>query len=305
MRKVDLIVLLFTITFFSFRHVGKAQEIELWPKGLPKGSRPIASEKAERLKRKNTSETIFYVDKPCLVPFLLEGKKNQGCAVVVCPGGGYHVLAWQKEGIEIAKWLNTLGINAFVLRYRVPRRDPEKPHLEPLQDAQRAMRLVRSGAQRWNLDPHRIGMLGFSAGGHLTITTALYCKKKTYEPFDAVDKFSPRPDFIIPIYPAYLGAKYRDDIPELGPLVKEVSSCPPTFIAVTWDDRMRAAQAALFFVKLKKADIPAELHVFAKGGHGYGMRPSPHPVSKLWPQLCAAWLKEMGFIGSKAKVSKQ
>ncbi len=299
-RTILSALFLFPVSVFTAQEA-RAGEIQLWPQGLPKESKVLPPERISKLRARNTPENIFYVGKPCLVPFPAPEKCNTGCAIVVCPGGGYNMLAWKKEGIEIAEWLNSLGVNAFVLKYRVPRRDPKRPYFEPLQDAQRAVRLVRHNASKWKVDAKRIGMLGFSAGGHLTIMTGLHFDLQTYDPVDSADTVSARPDFLVPIYPAYLGDDLRDDVAALGSLAKVTSSCPPTFMAVTWDDRMRGAQSALFFVELKKAGVTAELHVFSKGGHGYGLRPCPHPVAQMWPKLCAAWLHECGFLRTEQK----
>ncbi len=294
--------------FLGFASLGRAAEhevVELWPTGLPSDAKPLPPQVVAKLKKQNNSKHIMYVERPSLTLFPVPKDKATGCAVIVCPGGGYNMLAWKKEGIEIAQWLNKLGVFAAVLKYRVPRRDRQRIHWEPLQDAQRAIRLVRQHAQQWNIDPHRIGVLGFSAGGHLTVMTGTHFDEKTYPPVDEADQLSCRPDFLIPIYAAYLGDHYNDSVPQLGKLVHVTKNTPPTFMAVTWDDKMRGAQAALLFVELKKAGVPAELHVFTKGGHGYGLRPSPNPVAQTWPKLCEKWLKSMGLLKRNANSSTQ
>jgi acetyl esterase/lipase len=263
--------------------------IRLWPNGLPEGARPVDPNRIEALKAKQTSQRITYVEHPSITLFRAPAEKANGCAVVVCPGGGYNILAWEKEGIEIAEWFNSLGVTAVVLKYRVPRRDPRELHREPLQDAQRAIRLVRKHAPRWGVDSRRVGILGFSAGGHLTIMAGTHWDERTYDKVDDADDLSCRPDFMCPIYAAYLADEYKDNVAELGPLVKVTSETPPTFMAVTQDDKMRGAQAALLFVELTKADVPAELHVYTKGGHGYGIRPSENPVS-TWHHRLAEWI---------------
>ena len=212
--------------------------------------------------------------------------------------GAYNILAWPKEGLEVAEWFNSIGVTAFVLKYRVPRRNPDKIHWEQLQDVQRGIRVVRHQADKWKLDPDRIGTLGFSAGGHLTVMSGVQYHTKTYDKVDEADELSCRPDFICPIYAAYLGENYNDKVAELGELVTVTKETPPTFMAVTWDDSMRGAQSALLFVRLKEHGVPAELHAFAKGGHGYGMRPSENPVSS-WNNNLAAWMKSSGLLESK------
>jgi acetyl esterase/lipase len=239
---------------------------------------------------------VTYVAEPTLTVYRAPHDKANGCAVVICPGGGYNILAWDKEGTEIAEWLNSIGVTAVLLKYRVPRRDKDQPHVAPLQDAQRTIRLTRKNADAWGIDPQRIGVLGFSAGGHLTVMTGTQWDQTTYPRVDEVDDLSCRPDFLVPIYAAYLGDK--QDRWKLSPLVRVTEQTPPTFMAVTYDDKDRGAQAALFLVELKKAGVPAELHVYVRGGHGYGLRPSDNAVS-TWPQRCAEWMRATGLLDAK------
>ena len=269
--------------------------IRLWPDGLPDGAYPLDPKRVESLKAKQTSERITYVEHPSLTLYRAPAEKANGCAVVICPGGGYNILALEKEGTEIAEWFNSLGVTAAVLKYRVPRRDPQKPHGEPLQDAQRAIRLVRKHATEWGIDSRRVGILGFSAGGHLTVMAGTHWDERTYENNDDADKLSCRPDFMCPIYAAYLGDGYKDNVAELGPLVKVTPETPPTFLAVTQDDKMRGAQAALLFVELTKTGVPAEIHVYTKGGHGYGIRPSETQAT-TWHHRLAEWMRAGGLL---------
>lgn len=264
--------------------------LALWPDGLPPGAQPIAPERAEPLKAKTDMEHIQYVDEPTITLYHAPSSLATGRSVLICPGGGYNVLAWTKEGLELAEWFNSIGVTAAVLKYRVPRRDPAHPHVEPLQDAQRALRLLRHHAQEWGIDPNEIGIMGFSAGGHLAIMAGTHWDRPAYEPRDEIDSTSCRPDFLCPIYAAYLGDDYRDDTAQLGQLVRVTKETPSTFMAVTADDKMRAGQAALLFVELRKHDVSAELHIYAKGGHGYGIRPSNNSVS-TWHHRLADWLK--------------
>jgi acetyl esterase/lipase len=273
-------------------------EIDLWPTGLPAGAAKLDPKKIDELKSKQAKDTrglLMYVDSPTLTVYPAPKDKHNGCAIVICPGGGYNILAWQHEGVELAKWFNSIGVTAFVLKYRVPRRDPEKIHWEPMQDVQRAIRLVRHKAKDWNIDPNRIGTLGFSAGGHLTVMSGTQYNTKSYEPVDEADEESCRPDFMCPIYAAYLGEKYRDNVAELGSLVNVTKDTPPTFLAVTADDSMRGAQSALLFAELNKNKVTAEVHVYSKGGHGYGIRDDGLPVNQ-WHHQLEAWLKQNGFL---------
>jgi acetyl esterase/lipase len=274
--------------------------IKLWPNGLPESARPVDPERIKSLKAKHDPEHIYYVEQPTLTLYRAPADKANGCAVVICPGGGYNVLAWTKEGVEIAQWFNSIGVTAVILKYRVPRRDPDRPHWEPLQDAQRAIRLVRKHAADWGVDPKRIGILGFSAGGHLTAMAGMHSDQRTYDRVDDADDLSCRPDFMCPIYAAYLADGYKDNVAELGSLVRVNAKTPPTFLAVTQDDTMRGAQSALLFIELKKAGVPAELHVYTKGGHGYGIRPSKNPVS-TWHRRLAQWMRASGLVKSRAK----
>ena len=275
-------------------------EFEIWPGELPAGSVKFDDAQIEKFKAKTTEERIAYVERATLTPYPAPKDKANGCAVIVCPGGGYNILAWPKEGLEVAEWFNTIGVTAFVLKYRVPRRIPDKIHWEPMQDIQRAIRVVRQDAKKWGIDPDRIGTLGFSAGGNLTVMSGVQYNTKCYDRVDEADDLSARPDFICPIYCAYLGPEYNDkDSAELGPLVTVTKQTPPTFMAVTWDDAMRGAQSALLFARLREHNVPAELHAFTKGGHGYGMRPSKNPVSH-WNEHLHAWMKTTGLLGKQA-----
>lgn len=276
-------------------NAAEPEEIQIWPGELPAGSIQFPAEQIEKLKAKETEERISYVDRATLTVYPAPETNATGCAIVICPGGGYNILAWPKEGLEVAEWFNSIGVTAFVLKYRVPRRQPEKIHWEPMQDVQRAIRVIRQDAEKWKIDPSRIGTLGFSAGGHLTVMSGVQFNTQCYERVDEADDLSCRPDFMCPIYAAYLGEDYKDKVAELGSLVTVTQETPPTFMAVTWDDAMRGAQSALLFARLRENGVPAELHAYTRGGHGYGMRPSDNPVSQ-WNKQLQSWLKSLGFI---------
>ena len=276
-------------------------EVEIWPNGLPAGAVVFDADKAKELTEATKVHPrghILFVDKPTLTVHQAPEESANGSAVVICPGGGYQVLAWQHEGVELAEWFNSIGVTAFILKYRVPRRIPDNIHWEPMQDVQRAIRLVRHNADQYKIDANRIGVLGFSAGGHLTVMSAVQYGTKCYEPTDEIDKVSARPNFVCPIYAAYLGDDYKNNVAELGALVTVTKETPPMFLAVTWGDKMRGAQSALLLAKLKEHNVPAELHVYQNGGHGYGIRKSKLPVSK-WHHHLATWLKFNGYFKAK------
>lgn len=282
----------------SFLIAQDRPSIEIWPKGLPAGSIKLPLAKVKDLKEKEKVHPrghVLYCDTPTLSVYLADPKIATGCGVIICPGGSYNVLAWQHEGVQLAEWFNSIGVTAFILKYRVPRRNPNKIHWEPMQDVQRAIRVVRQDAAKFKIAPDRIGVLGFSAGGHLTVMAGVQYDTQCYEPVDEVDSLSARPDFICPIYAAYLGDGYSDAKAELGSLVKVTDQTPPAFMAVTWDDKFRGAQSALLFAKLKEHGVPAEFHGYSKGGHGYGIRESELPVSK-WHHQLESWLKVSGFL---------
>ena len=279
------------------------ETIQLWPNGLPDGSVELPADKIAKLKKREANDprgNKLYVDSPTLTVYQAPEELATGCAVVICPGGAYNVLAWKKEGLEVAEWFNTIGVSAFVLEYRVPRRIPDKIHWEPMQDVQRAIRLVRHQAEQHEIDPERIGVLGFSAGGHLSIMAGTHYDTECYKPQDEVDQQSARPNFLCPIYASYLGDGYTENKAELGSLVDVTPETPPAFMAATWDDKFRGAQSALLFARFKEHGVPAEFHGYTKGGHGYGIRESEHAVSK-WHLQLEQWLKSSGFTSTESE----
>jgi acetyl esterase/lipase len=286
---------LFAVFSVLAASASETNEMKVWPGAVPGEADfkpPAANPKAKAPKDDGTIR-VALVTEPTITLFRAPAGKANGTAVLVCPGGAYNILAFNKEGTEIAEWLNSIGVTAAVLKYRVPRRSNETPHAAPLQDAQRGLRLMRQHAAEWGINPKSVGILGFSAGGHLTVMAGTHWGETTYPKQDAADELSCRPDFLIPIYPAYLGDE-RTPGP-LSPLVRVTKETPPTFCAVTSDDALRGMNAALLYVELKKAGVPAELHVYTRGGHGYGMRPSENPVH-TWPQRCEEWMGAMGLL---------
>jgi acetyl esterase/lipase len=218
---------------------------------------------------------------------------DTGTAIIICPGGGHHILALNHEGTETAEWLTTLGVTGIVLKYRVPSRTPDGQRwLAAVQDAQRAVSLVRSKAKEWEFDPRRIGILGFSAGGE-TAGLASYFSDRQYPPIDEVDQVSFRPDFAMLIYPAYFEkpgqpATMRDD-------VTITKNAPPTFLVHAWDDPVTVFSSLHIATELRKVGVPTELHIYATGGHGYGMRDTGENVN-TWPQRATDWLKQSHLL---------
>lgn len=299
-------VLFLVLWSFGLCHCGgqNPQVIEVWPTTVPDETGAIGPEQSRMspsLDRKQVEVTestrmITGVTKPTITVYRPTQDKNIGTAVLICPGGGYWNLYWQLEGEEVADWLNSLGVTGIILKYRVPRR-PDEPQSEParrpLQDAQRAIRLVRSKAADLGVNPHRIGIVGFSAGGHLAIATALNFEKRTYEPFDAIDKISCRPDFAILVYPGYLKAQDKD---ELAPGLHIPAGAPPVFLAHGGADIISPPEHSIVtYLALRRAGIPAELHIYASAAHDFGVRPSDQPCS-TWTAACANWMRFQGFL---------
>ena len=274
--------------------IAEPKIVKVFPNGLPADAVKLPEDRIAKLKAANTDERIAYVAEPTLTLYPAPKDVATGCGVVICPGGGYNILAWNKEGIELAQWFNKIGVSAAVLKYRVPRRTPDIHH-EPLQDVQRAIRLFRSMADEMRVDVNRVGVLGFSAGGHLTVMSGTKYDELAYPKSDAIDEISARPNFICPIYCAYLGNNYSDNKSELGDLVKITKETPPAFLAVTFDDVHRGVQSALLVAEYKKAGVPAEAHIYAKGGHRYGIRPTGNPV-ETWHHRLAEWLESSGWL---------
>ncbi|MEX2186287.1 MAG: alpha/beta hydrolase [Pirellulales bacterium] len=273
------------------------EAIEIWPGGRAPGD--TAQLDAERDMTKPTDQLIAgkrvarigNVSVPTIQVFSPPADKNNGAAVVICPGGGHHILAYDLEGTEVAQWLNTIGTTGIVLKYRVPFRDPDNRSQAAVQDAQRAMSLVRSKAEEWKIDSQRIGILGFSAGGETAARAAL-AQSRTYERQDAVDDVSSRPDFAVLVYAAGFATKdnerLRDDI-------RVTDKAPPMFFAHAYDDGVRIENSLLLFMRLKQVGVPAELHGYATGGHGFGLRRTEQPCT-TWPLRCEEWMRTMKLV---------
>lgn len=233
------------------------------------------------------------VSTPTLAVYKPAPDKDTGAAVLVCPGGGYHILAMDLEGTEVCEWLNSIGVTGVLLKYRVPRREGRPPHAAPLQDAQRAMGMVRHNAKELGIDPKRIGVLGFSAGGHLAAALSNIHQERTYPEVDDADKESCRPDFSVLIYPAYLTKDNQGEV--LAPEMTVSSNTPPTFLVMAQDDPVKVENPLVYFKALKDAKVPAAMHLYPTGGHGYGLRRTEQDVT-TWPDRAADWMRSNGWL---------
>jgi acetyl esterase/lipase len=282
------------------------KQIPIWPDGAPdmEGvSQPaesvLVAETPDALAG-HTSEAVFDVTSPTMTVFPPKGT-NTGAAMIVFPGGGFRAVVLTLEGTEICDWLTSKGITCVLSKYRVPKGNHYWDedchcHITPkipraLQDAQRTIRLVRAKAKELNVDPDKIGVIGFSAGGYLVAQTSNIFEP-AYKPVDAVDELSSRPDFAVALYPGHLcrpGAR-------LDPGIHVTKRTPPTFLLQAWDDPVdEICNSTVYARALDGAGVPAEVHLFAKGGHAFGLRRKEHPVSS-WPSLVENWLKEMGIL---------
>jgi acetyl esterase/lipase len=275
-------------------HAAEPVTLPLWPQGAPEPA-GFTLEAEKEIPKKNDADVkrVTNVSVPTITVYKPE--KPNGTAVIVCPGGGYSILAIEHEGTQVCEYLNTLGITCVLLKYRVPARDKMNPSKEPLQDAQRAIGLVRHHAAEWGIKPDRVGILGFSAGGHLTVMTSLHPNERTYTQDPALDVADATPNFSIPVYPAYLVTK--EDTFTLKPEVVVTDKAPPMCLVHAGDDKGQTSSSgsALLYLEYKKLNLPAELHIYAKGGHGFGMRKSGLPTAD-WLVRCGEWIKSMGWL---------
>ena len=236
------------------------------------------------------------VSAPTLTLYPAKGVTGPNPAVVVFPGGGYHILAMDLEGTEVCDWLNSAGVTCVLLKYRVPDSCPYPNYPGALQDAQRAVGLVRQHAAEWGIDPSRVGVLGFSAGGHLAAALSTHFDKRVYDPIDAADQLSCRPDFAVLVYPAYLTQEQQSFAP--SPDLVPTAATPPTFLVQAEDDPVHVENVLVYAQQLKNAKVPAELHVYAQGGHGYGLRRTALPVT-TWPQSVETWLRTIHILPAR------
>lgn len=308
LKKVILFIPLFFCSIVSQAHSWQPTsgytQIPIWPKNHIPDQRPT-----------QIPETVRVIKKPMVAgkSWLLVGPvstptitvyppkiKNNGSAIVVFPGGGYWILAMDLEGTEVCDWLTSKGTTCILLKYRVPGEDINGKGLGPrsgpypdsplaLEDAQRTISLVRYNAEKWHINPHKIGVLGFSAGGHLVAAISTHFKKRLYKPIDAVDTVSCRPDFAIALYPGHLWLNHKKFV--LNPNVPVTNQTPPTFLLQAENDHVDNVNDSLvYYIALKNANVPVEMHLYAQGGHAFGLRHTSSPITN-WPKLVEAWLK--------------
>jgi acetyl esterase/lipase len=278
-------------------------QVPIWPGAVP-DARPVAGPEVATTDKDfliagRPVVGVGKVSQPTMTVYSPKGK-NTGAAVVVFPGGGYWDLAIDLEGTEVCDWLTSKGITCVLSKYRVPgdglfpRSGPYPKSPMALEDAQRTMGLVRFHAAEWHIDPHKIGVLGFSAGGHLVAAMSTNFKRRLYPAVDAADKESCRPDFAVALYPGHL---WIDDQKfQLNPNVPVTRETPPTFLLQAEDDPVDNVNHSLvYYMALKKAGVPVEMHLYAHGGHAFGLRRTKLPVTG-WPQLVETWLGTIGMI---------
>jgi acetyl esterase/lipase len=279
-------------------------QVQIWP-GTAPDAQPVAGPEDETTAVKSlvagrTWVFVGHVSQPTMTVYSPTGK-NTGAAVVVFPGGGYEILAIDLEGTEVCDWLTSNGITCVLLKYRVPGAGlspesgayPKSPMA--LEDAQRTVGLVRFRAAEWHIDPHKIGVLGFSAGGHLVAAISTHFEQRLYPSVDAADNESCRPDFAVALYPGHMLENTTKDF-ELNPYVPVTSQTPPTFLVQAEDDSVDTVNNSLvYYIALKKAGVPVEMHLYPHGGHAFGLRRTEFPITG-WPQLVETWLGTIGVI---------
>jgi acetyl esterase/lipase len=273
-------------------------QLPIWPGAVPDALPAAKSESGD------VDGGIYDVSRPTITVYPAKGH-NTGVALVVFPGGGYQNLAMRGEGSDVCDWAITRGITCVLLKYRVPDSGPTRknghmfypPVQTALQDAQRTLGLVRQHSAEWQVDPHKIGVIGFSAGGHLVAAISTHFQERTYPKADHADELSCRPDFAIALYPGHLWTPGTELT--LRPDIRVRPDTPPTFLVHAEDDAVDPVKHSLaYYLALQKAGVPAEMHLYLKGGHGFGIRPSKLPVS-LWPMLAEQWLHAIGVLATR------
>src|SRR5580700_4418930 len=276
-------------------------QVPIWPGAVP-DQQPVAGPEVAKTTGKEflvagrPAVGVSHVSQPTMTVYSSTGK-NTGAAVIVFPGGGYEDLAIDLEGTEVCDWLTATGITCVLLKYRVPDSGPYPKSSAALQDAQRALGIVRAHAAEWQIDPQRIGVLGFSAGAHLAAALSTHFEQRLYDPIDAADKLSCRPDFAVIVYPGYLALAEQNFAPNGE--IHVTDKTPPSFIVQAEDDPVHVENSTVYFLALKNAKVPAEMHLYAQGGHGYGLRRTALPVTG-WPQLVETWFRTIQILPAAA-----
>lgn len=288
--------LLFLLSALPLSAAGPV-ELKLWPDGPPGKMQPHSKATEDFIRTKAGKSTITDIAEPTITVYRPE--KPNGTSVIVAPGGGYVFLSAIHEGSQVCEWLNTLGVTGILLKYRTPTRDEAAPHEKPVQDAAKAIAIVREHAKEWNLDPKRVGLLGFSAGGNLLAHIACDRDWSRY-PANFDQMAAGMPNFGIMIY----GGGFVDykEPTKLKEGFTVPADAPPLFLACAHDDGQNPTAATVLYLEYKKHNIPCELHLFTKGGHGFGMRDNKQPIN-LWPQRCAAWMEVMGWLPTLNKLN--
>lgn len=280
--KLFIFILVF-MSMFTQSHSQDSTVLHLWPDDVPDLTAPKHAPKVTADDSRGVIRLTDVTD-PILTVFTPDTGLANGRGILICPGGGYQILAINLEGNEIAHWFNSLGYTAFVLQYRVPNK-----RKGALQDVQRAMRTIRAQASKWHVNPQQLGVIGFSAGGSLAARISTEYDTDWYKPVDQKDSLSSRPDFALLIYPAYLDLGKNNT---LTPELKVDEHTPPMFIFQTADDPYGHSSLVMAGA-LREAKVTVEMHLYPEGGHGYGLRPG-NPGAEVWPSLAAKWLKEQG-----------
>jgi acetyl esterase/lipase len=283
----------FCVMSLFFSSAAQEKTIRLFPKGAP-GQTAALEEEADESGNRVAGETVLRITNvsvPTVTIYNPSEEVANGSALVVCPGGGYNLLAYDLEGDEVCLWLNELGITAILLKYRVPQPPGSGKHEAPLQDLQRAVSYVRANAKALNIDPDRIGVMGFSAGAHLSVMACNSFDRRAYPAVDEVDRASCRPNFCLLVYPAYLDGENF----QLAPEIQVSSKTPPTMLIQTEDDRSFINSSLFYYYALKQAGVPVWMHLYHRGGHGYGLRDTGAVVNS-WPDRAEDWFREIGII---------
>ena len=291
---------------FAWQPSAGHRQIPIWPSTMPAGQQGSVPESTGTVDRSLVAGRpwiyVSQVSKPTLTVYSPKGK-NTGAAVIVFPGGGYRVLAIDLEGTEICDWLTSRGITAVLLKYRVPNAGPswdqacgcdrDTRSSRPLEDAQRTISLVRARAAEWHIDPHKIGVIGFSAGGHMVASVSTRFEHRVYPAVDSVDQVSCRPDFAVALYPGHLFDYTKSD---LNSDLTITPTTPPTFLVHAENDNVDGVSNSLaYYDALKNAGVPVEMHLFAEGRHAFGLRPTKFPIT-AWPRLVETWLRTIGMV---------